>query len=419
MLDFEFGDTFKTYDFNICIERFWPMPSSSSLGMTRSKTLVFAIAAGLAVGNLYLAQPLIGTIAQAFGVSASNAAILVTATQVGYALGIFLVVPLGDVLDRRKLIPSLLGVSATMLIGATMAPTFSTLLAALAGVGLTTVSAQLLTPLASEIAEPTQRGRVVGTISAGALSGILLSRTISGVVADFLGWRAIYALAAALAVILAFILRRMLPTLSRRDPVPYMRLLGSVFTTIVQYRAAAPTLLICSANFAVFSLFWTSLTYLLSAPPFSYGTTQIGLFGLAGLAGALTARRAGLLHDRGWSVPTSGAAMVLLAISLLGAWGAQASLIGLVLAVIVLDIAVQANLVLGQTRLMSLPGGARSRLNTALVVSNFIGGAIGSAVSGPLWASGGWPRILVVALGLNLAAFGVWAVTRSRLAAEN
>ena len=380
--------------------------------MTPARTAIFAMAAGLAVGNLYLAQPLIRVIAHAFGVAPSSAAVLVTATQVGYALGIFLVVPLGDVLDRRKLIPGILCGAAFMLLGAAVAPTWSALLAALAGVGLTTVSAQLLAPLASELAEPRQRGRVVGTISAGGLTGILLSRTVSGVVADLLGWRAIYAGAALAALALAIVLRLVLPPLGRREPVPYPRLLASVFTTVARHPAVAPTLGICAANFAVFSLFWTALTYLLSAPPFSYDTSHIGLFGLAGLAGALGARRAGGLHDRGWSVPASGAAFCLLALALVTGWGARTSLPGLIVAVILLDLAVQGNLVLGQTRLMSLPGGARSRLNTAMVVCSFGGGAAGSNVAGPLWASGGWPAIMTTALGINALGLLVWAATR-------
>jgi predicted MFS family arabinose efflux permease len=341
----------------------------------------------------------------------------VTATQVGYALGIFLVVPLGDVLDRRKLVPGILCGAAAMLLGAALAPTYATLLASLAGVGLTTVSAQLLAPLASELAEPGQRGRVVGTISAGGLTGILASRTVSGVVADLLGWRAIYAGAAVAALLLAIVLRVVLPPLARRGHIPYPRLLASVFTTISRHPAVAPTLAICAANFAVFSLFWTSLTYLLSAPPFSYDTGRIGLFGLAGLAGALGARRAGGLHDRGWSVPASGAAFLLLALALVTAWAARTSPAGLVVAVILLDLAVQANLVLGQTRLMSLPGDARSRLNTAMVVSSFGGGAAGSLAAGPLWAGGGWPAVVAAALCTGALGFLVWVASRrTRLA---
>lgn len=387
-------------------------------GMTPARTALFALAAGLAVGNLYLAQPLIRVIAHAFAVAPSHAGVLVTATQVGYALGIFLVVPLGDVVDRRKLIPGVLCGAATMLLAAALAPTYAMLLAALAGVGLTTVSAQLLAPLASELAEPGQRGRVVGTIAAGGLTGILLSRTVSGIGADLLGWRAVYAAAAVAAFVLAIVLRRVLPPLAPRAHLPYPRLLASVFTTVVRQPAVAPTLAICAANFAVFSLFWTALTYLLSAPPFSYDTGRIGLFGLAGLAGALGARRAGRLHDRGWSVPASGAAFLLLALALATAWASRTSLAGLVVAIVLLDLAVQANLVLGQTRLMSLPGDARSRLNTAMVVSSFGGGAAGSLGAGPLWASGGWPAIMVAALSIASLGFLVWlASRRSGLAA--
>ncbi|MFE6523750.1 MFS transporter [Streptomyces sp. NPDC057794] len=384
--------------------------------MTPARTLAFAVAAGLAVGNLYWAQPLIETIAASLGVSSSSAATLVTVTQVGYALGIFLLVPLGDVLNRRRLVPLVLALSAVMLLGAALAPTFAVLLAALGGVGLTTVGAQLLTPLASELAEPERRGQVVGAVASGSLIGILLSRTISGVVADLLGWRAIYGIAAAAAITLAAVLRAAIPPLEPREPVPYPRLLGSVFTTLARHRAAPPTLLLSAVTFAVFSLFWTSTTYLLTAAPFSYSTSQIGLLGLAGLAGALAARRAGALHDRGWSVPATGAALALLGLSLVAAWAARGSIVGLILAVIALDIATQSVLVLSQTRLFALPGSAHSRLNTSLVVSNFLGGAVGSAAAGPLWALGRWTATTTVALTVTLAGLTIWATSRSRLA---
>ncbi|MBT2547648.1 MFS transporter [Arthrobacter sp. ISL-65] len=386
--------------------------TGTTSGMTRSRTIIFAIAGGLAVGNLYWAQPLIEEIAGSLEVSSAAAASLVTVTQIGYALGIFLIVPLGDVLNRRKMIPLVLGLSALALICAAAAPTFSLLLAALGGVGLTTVSAQLLTPLASELAAPDQRGRVLGTIASGALIGVLLSRTISGAIAEFVGWRAIYVLAAILAVALAVVLSFMIPRLEQRPATNYFRLLRSVFTTVAQHRAAGPTILISAAVFSVFSLFWTSLTYLLSAPPYSFTVGQIGLFGLAGLVGAVAARRAGMFHDRGWSVPASGVALGLLAVSLVGAWLAQSSVIAMIVVVIVLDLAAQATLVLGQTRLLSLPGQNRSRLNTAFVVSNFLGGAIGSALAGPLWATGGWTTITGTALAIVIGALLVWVFTR-------
>jgi predicted MFS family arabinose efflux permease len=390
--------------------------TTTEQGMTPARTLIFAIAAGLAVGNLYLAQPLIEVIAASLSVPASSGAVLVTVTQIGYALGIFLLVPLGDVLNRRNLIPLIMALSAVTLLGAALAPTYAVLLAALGGLGLTTVSAQMLNPLASELAAPEQRGRVVGTVAAGALIGILLSRTISGAVADLLGWRAIYAIAAVVAIALAITLRAVIPRLPAREPIPYLRLLGSVFTTVARFRAVPPTLVIAAATFAVFSLFWTSLTFLLTAAPFSYSVSQIGLVGLAGLAGALAARRAGALNDRGWSVPATGGALALLALSLVAAWLAQTSIIALIVVIIVLDIAAQAVLVLSQTRVLSMAGTSRSRLNTAMVVGNFFGGALGSAAAGLLWTAGRWTAVVGAGLLLTLIALAVWALSRRRLA---
>jgi predicted MFS family arabinose efflux permease len=248
------------------------------------------------------------------------------------------------------------------------------------------------------------------------LTGILLSRTVSGLVAEAFGWRAIYVIAAILTVGLVVVLYALIPRLEPRERVPYPRLLASVFTTVGQYPPALPTILMCALGFTIFSLFWTSLTFLLAAPPFSYSVGQIGLVGLAGLAGALAARRAGAVHDRGWAVPASGVALVLLAFTLVGAWLAGSSIIALIVLVILFDASAQANSVLGQTRLLKLPGSARSRLSTALVVSNFIGGALGSAVSGPLWTAGVWPAIMCAAIALTLAALIIWFTSRERLA---
>ena len=388
------------------------MTRLATSGMTRGRTIVFAVAGGLAVGNLYWAQPLIEEIARSLDVSSAVAASLVTVTQIGYALGIFFIVPLGDVLDRRRLVPLVLGLSAVALLGAAVAPSFALLLAALGGVGLTTVSAQILTPLASELADPDERGKVLGTIVSGVLIGALLARTLSGAVAQFLSWRAVYVLAALFAVVLVFVLSALIPTLPRREPIPYARLLGSVFSTVARHRAAGPTIALSAAGFAVFSLFWTSLTYLLAAAPFSFSVGQIGLFGLAGAAGALAARPVGAFHDRGWSVPATGIAFGVLLLSFALSWLFRGSTIALLVVVVVLDLAAQSNLVLNQTRLLSLPGQDRSRLNTAIVVSNFLAGAIGSAVAGPLWAAGQWTAVTGTALVILLGGLLVWLLTR-------
>ncbi|EKO3981537.1 MFS transporter [Vibrio fluvialis] len=377
--------------------------------------LLFAISGGVAVGSLYLAQPLLEIIAKYFSVPSASTSKLVTVTQVGYAVGIFLLVPLGDVLQRHRFIPAVLLLAALSLFGAAMSPTYGTLLFALAAVGLTSVAAQLLLPLASELSEPETRGRTIGTIAAGALIGILLSRTVSGVVADVWNWRAIYFIVGGVALVLAIVLSFMIPRLQPKASVPYFKLLGSVFTSAARYKAVLPTLLITGSIFAVFSMFWTALTFLLSTEPFNYSTSQIGLMGIAGLAGAIAGRRAGAMHDRGWSVPATGLAIVLLAISLIGAWMFQTSIIGLVVFIVILDVAVMGNMILGQTRLLALSSTERSRLNTAVVVFNFAGGAVGSLLAGPLWALGGWSAIMIGSLCLTACSLLVWLVARSRL----
>lgn len=389
--------------------------SSGATGMSRLLTLLFAVSGGAAVGNLYWAQPLLTDIAASFSVSVGSAGVLIMTTQIGYALGILLIVPLGDTLNRRRLIPAVMLCSAVALLACAFAPSFFTLLAALAAVGLSTVAGQILTPLAGDLAQPEQRGRVVGTVVSGLIMGILLSRTISGFVADAFGWRSIYVLAATVVVILAIVLARVLPTEIARPKVSYGALLKSVFTVVASHRSVQITLVIGGTMFGVFSMFWTGLTFLLSAAPFSYSVSEIGLVGLVGLAGAMAAQRAGWLHDRGWSVAGTGGALVLAFVSLLIAGLGSTAIVPILVAVLLLDVAIQATNVLNQTRLLSVDPKSRSRLNTAFVACNFVGGAIGSALTGMLWEYGGWMAVVLGAGVLVLFAIAVWVVFRKGL----
>ena len=383
--------------------------------MTRGLTLLFAIAGGAAVGNLYWAQPLLGDIAQDFGVAIGTAGFLVTMTQVGYATGVLFIVPLGDTRDRRKLIPILMGCSALALIASALAPTFALLMVSLAAIGLTTVAGQLLTPLAGDLARDDQRGRIVGTVVSGLLTGILTSRTISGLLADALGWRAIFAAAAVVMLVIAIVMRRSLPSIPPRAAIPYGTLLKSVFAAVAKHRKVQVTLVLNATAFSAFMMFWTGLTFLLSSPPFSYSVTQIGLVGLIGLAGALAARRAGVLHDKGWSVAATGVALLFILVSLIAAYLGATSIIALLAVVLLIDVAFQGANVLNQTRVLSVDPSARSRLNTAFVTSNFIGGAIGSSLAGILWQSGGWPSVMTGAAALVVAALAVWVLGRGTL----
>src|SRR5919202_4400712 len=380
--------------------------------MTRGLTLLFAVAGGAAVGNLYWAQPLLALIAADLHASPAAAGWLVTATQIGYAAGILLIVPLGDILDRHRLIPVMMLAAAGALVVCAVAPSFSVLLLALAAVGVTTVSGQILTPLAGDLADDESRGRVVGTVVSGILIGILLSRTISGLVAGAAGWRAIYALAAVTAVAFAVLLHRFVPPLQPKTRMPYPALIASVGAVVARERTVRWTLVLAATGFAMFTMFWTSLTILLSGPPFDYPVSLIGLFGLAGLAGAIAAQRTGLLHDRGWSLPGTGAALALVLASFVLATFAGQSVLLVLVVIVVLDVALQAFGILNQLRVFAVSHEARSRLNTAYVTCNFLGGAAGSAGAAVLWSAGGWTAVSVAGMALSLLALGVWAAGR-------
>ncbi|MDG4827208.1 MFS transporter [Asanoa sp. WMMD1127] len=388
------------------------MHASPAPVMDRRLTFLFAVAAGGAVANLYWAQPLLDLIADDLGASTTTAGWLVTAAQVGYALGVLLIVPLGDVLDRRRLIPTMLGCSAVALVLCAVSPTIGMLLAAIALLGVTTVSGQLLTPLAGDLADDAQRGHVVGTVASGILTGILASRTVSGLIAGVAGWRAVVVVAAAGAVLLAVLLHRALPPLEPKTRMPYRALIASVPAVALRERTVRWTLVLGMTGFAAFALFWTSLTFLLSGPPFDYSVSTIGLFGLAGLAGAIAAQRVGRLHDRGWSIPATGVAWLVVLLSFALAALAGRSVVLLIVAVVTLDAGAQSLAILNQTRVFAVSHAARSRLNTAFVVSNFIGGGLGSAAATLLWSAGGWPAITVAGMLLSCFALAVWAAGR-------
>jgi predicted MFS family arabinose efflux permease len=380
--------------------------------MTRGLTFLFAVAGGAAVGNLYWAQPLLDFIARDLHASPAAAGWLVTATQLGYAAGILLVVPLGDAYDRRKLIPVMLICSAVALLGCALAPSFGILLVAITLLGVTTVSGQLLAPLAGDLAEDDKRGSVVGTVVSGILTGILVSRTISGLIAGAAGWRTLYVAAAVAAAGFAALLHRAIPSLEPKTQMPYPALIASVGRVVRRERTVRWTLVLGATAFAAFTMFWTALTFLFSAPPFGYSVMEIGLFGLAGVAGALAARRAGRLHDRGLSLPASGIAWALVLAAFVLAAFAGHSVLLVVVVIVVLDVAVQGVNLLNQSRMFAVSDEARSRLNTAFVTCNFLGGAIGSAAASVLWSTGGWTAVTVAGMVLSGFGLGVWALGR-------
>ncbi|MDG4809511.1 MFS transporter [Micromonospora sp. WMMD1120] len=318
----------------------------------------------------------------------------------------------GDGRGRRRLVPVLLLASAVALLSCAVAPTIGVLLLALVVLGVTTISGQLVTPLAGDLAGDDHRGRIVGLVGSGTLTGILASRTISGLVAGAGGWRSVFVVAAVVAVLLAVLLHRAIPQLPPRTRMPYPRLIASVGAVLLRERAARWTMALAAIGFATFSLFWTALTFLLSGPPFGYPVTVIGLFGVAGLAGVLFGLHGGRLHDRGWSLPATGVAWVVALCAFVVAAFAGRSVVLVVTAIVLVDVALQTQALLNRARLFALSDEARSRLNTALGVGNFLGGAIGSAAATALWSAGG--RTAVTAAGAALCGFAltVWALGR-------
>jgi predicted MFS family arabinose efflux permease len=380
-------------------------------------TLLFAVAGAVVVGNLYWAQPLLGEIATALNISATASGALLTVTQLGYASGVLLLVPLGDAWNRRRFIPAVMGVSVLALLLSALAPGYWALLGGLTAVGMTSLTGQLLIPLAGDLARDDQRGKVIGTIASSLLIGIMLSRFISGLMADVFGWRAIYFAAAALNLLFAVLLATKLPSDKPRAGVPYAQLLLSIAVAVRSSRPVQVTLFLGACTFVVFMMFWTGLTFLLSSPPFSYSATQIGFVNLAGLVGAFAAQRAGRLHDFAWSTAGSGAALALALVSLGIAAAGGTSIALVLLAVLLINLAVQAGSLLNQTRLLTIRPELRSRLNTAFVVCNFVAGAAGSTLAGILWQAGGWLLLTAGEAAIILAALIVWALHRGALRA--
>jgi predicted MFS family arabinose efflux permease len=384
-------------------------------GISRPLVLLLAFTCGAAVANLYYAQPLLHTIANAFSVSNSSAGLLVTVTQAGYVIGLALLVPLGDLLERRRLIAAMLLVAAVGLGLAAASPSFAVFALALAVLGVTAVLAQIIVAMSSSLAAEHERGSVVGTVMSGLLIGILAARTISGLVAQLLGWRVIFVLAAVAMVALSGVLRFALPRVPSTERLRYPALLRSVLELVRGEPLLRQRMLLGATAFGCFSILWTSVAFLLSGTPYHYGNAVIGLFGLAGLAGALAAPVAGRLSDRGHGrLAMSGAIVVLLLSWGLLAFG-RSSVVALIVGIVVLDLGAQAMHISNQSAVYSLHGQARSRLTTAYMVAYFSGGVALSAATSALYSSGGWEA--VCALGAGTAAVGLiaWLVTERML----
>ena len=382
--------------------------TKTTQGLSPALILLMSVATGLAVASNYYAQPLLDTIARAFDLSASSAGFIVTAAQLGYAAGLLFLVPLGDMFERRMLIVSMTLLAAGGMLITASSQSLTMMIIGTALTGLFSVVAQNLVPLAATLASPEKRGKVVGTIMSGLLLGILLARTVAGLLASLGGWRTVYWVASLLMVIMALALWRGLPRVKQENHLNYPQLLASVFSLFTRDKLLRTRAVLGCLTFANFSILWTSMAFLLAAPPFNYSEGVIGLFGLAGAAGALGARPAGGLADKGKSHMTTSAGLVLLLLSWGAIWYGHVSVLALIVGILVLDLTVQGVHITNQPVIYRVKPDARNRLTAGYMTSYFIGGAAGSLISASAWQHAGWTG--VCAIGAIVAAINllVW-----------
>ncbi|WP_215845804.1 MFS transporter [Candidatus Pantoea bituminis] len=382
--------------------------NASRQRLTPALVLLMSVATGLSVASNYYVQPLLHTIAQQFDLSVNLAGFIVTVAQLGYACGLLLLVPLGDMLERRGLIVVMSLLAAGGMVITALSSSFALLLLGTLITGLFSVVAQILVPLAATLADPDRRGKIVGTVMSGLLLGILLARTVAGLLTQFGGWRTVYWTASLLMALMAVALWRFLPSARQSVSLNYPQLLRSIFRLYAENRVIRTRAYTGCLSFANFSVMWTSMAFLLSSPPYNFSESQIGLLGLVGAAGALAARQAGALADKGKAKLTTSAGLLIM----LASWAAIALgahyLTALIIGILLLDLAVQAVHITNQSVIYAQKPEARNRLNAGYMTSYFIGGAFGSLLSANAYHLAGWYGVCAAGALMTLVNLLIW-----------
>jgi len=380
--------------------------------LTRAPIFLFAVASGLAVANAHFAHPLLDVMADDLKLSRTIAGLIVGATQLGYGLGLILLVPLGDLVDRRKLIivQSLLSVAALLCVG--FSASAMMLLASMAAVGFLAVVTQALVAYAASLAHPAERGHIVGMVTSGIVLGILLARSVAGTLTDLSGWRTVYIVSAALTLVITLLLWRALPRQEKpKSGLSYFGLIRSLGTLLIEEPVLRIRAVIAMLIFANITTLLAPLVLPLTAPPYSLSHTEVGLFGLAGAAGALGAVRAGRWADRGHGQRTTGIALALMFLAWLPISMLDRSIYWLILGVLIIDFGLQATHVTNQGMIYRVRPDAQNRLTAAYMVFYSIGSAIGSSTSTIIYAHAGWTGVCISGAAISLVTLLFWALT--------
>ncbi|SHL70308.1 Predicted arabinose efflux permease, MFS family [Chitinophaga jiangningensis] len=384
------------------------------MALSKWNIAIMALCTGLIVANIYYSQPLMVLMGEEFHVSESNAGQVTFFTQVGYALGLLFCVPLGDMLEKRKQIVIMTLASAGALVVSALSQSIGMLKAAGLLIGFTSVVPQLILPLAATLSTNENRGKVIGIVTSGLLIGILLSRTLSGIVGHHFGWRAMFWIAAGISVSLAVLMFFSFPKSQPTFKGHYGDLMRSLLTLIREQPVLREAAAINACCFGMFGLFWTTVVFLLSEAPFHYGSDKIGMMGLAAAAGALGAPLVGRIADKKNPRIAVGYGICFLFLGYFLFYIFSANIIGIIAGIIAIDLGVQAIHVSNQTRVYSLIPSARNRLNTVYMTASFIGTSLGSGIGLWVWAAGGWTGVCIAGTCLISIAAIIYLFTYNK-----
>ena len=382
---------------------------NSNEALPRWLVILLATSIGVIAANLYYAQPLVALISRSLGIAAESAGLVVTLTQLGYGLGVLCLVPLGDIVESRRLIVTMIGVALLGLLGLAYVTTPIPYFIAAFSTGVGSAGVQVIVPYAAHFASDSRRGQVIGAMTSGLMLGIMLSRPIASLLSDLISWHAVFVLSACMMLIIAVLLVILLPPKKpARNDLHYFSLLKSMLMLFVTKPLLRRRALYQAFLFGSFCFFWTATPLLLGGPAFKFSQSFIAIFALVGVSGAISAPFAGKAADRGWVRPATFIAIVISCLSFLMTHifelGTKLSLITLILGAILLDAGITANLVLGQRVIFELGAEFRSRFNALYIATIFIGGGTGSMLGAWSYARGGWPFASWVGMMMPIAA---------------